>query len=118
MQPGSDDMAGRQEYTAAKQQQRGAGIPVIAGVPAGSGGDSMAALLSGGIDGVSVPLAGLPQLASAAGAASSDDQEAGVRSILGAAFTTSEQHVVVQPWLAYQQYCGSALAGLSAILHG
>lgn len=85
MQPGSDDMAGRQEYTAAKQQQRGAGIPVIAGVPASSGSDGMAALLSGGIDGVSVPLSSLPQLVSAAGADSSGNQEDGVRSILGMA---------------------------------
>jgi hypothetical protein len=103
MQPGSDDMAGRQEYTAAKQQQRGAGIPVIAGVPAGSGGDSMAALLSGGIDGVLVPLASLPQLASAAGGGSSDSQEAGVRAILGVALTTFERLAVVQPWQVHLQ---------------
>ena len=99
-------MAGRQEYTAAKQQQRGAGIPVIAGVPAGSGTDCMAALLSGGIDGVSMPLVSLPQLASAAGAGNSASQEAGVRSILGvalASLTTFDQLAAIQARLANLQ---------------
>jgi hypothetical protein len=84
MQPENSGTASRQEYTAAKQQQRGAGIPVIAGLPAGSSTSGMADLLKGGIDGVSAPLSSLSQLASAAGADRSDSQEGSIRSILGA----------------------------------
>lgn len=76
-------MASAEECAAAKQQQRGAGIPVIAAAPAGSGANGMAELLSGGVDGMSSPLGSLAQLASAGGAGSTDSQEASVRSILG-----------------------------------
>ena len=92
LQASSGSLVSPQDCAAAKQQQRGAGIPVIVSAPGGGGGDvaATAELLASGIDGISVPLSGLPDLGAAASDdGSADSQEASVRSILGESLTVS-----------------------------
>lgn len=83
LQPEAGGMSSAQECTAAKQQQRGAGIPVIVTASSGGSGDTASAVLRAGIDGVSAPLGSLSDLATAAGTDSADSPESSVRSILG-----------------------------------